>query len=127
MELVLHTKEHPMKTLIVIALLLLTSIASASNMRLRCAGSNGWDGSSFRVELRYMDSEHPEYISYVNGDLWAHWYMDKQSPLMKKSKYFKWYNGSAEIVSYSYETKVLKLISIDGEYPNITEIQCKDK
>jgi hypothetical protein len=102
-------------------LLLITSTFAQS---LTCVNSD--IDSEFRIELRYMGSEYPEFISYVKGDLWAHWHMDKQSPLMKiPSLYFKWYNGSATIVSYSYQTKVLKLISINGEYPNITVFQCK--
>jgi hypothetical protein len=47
--------------------------------------------------------------------------------MMINAQYFKWYNGSCTVVSYSYKTKVLKLIAIDGEYPHITELQCEDK
>lgn len=113
-----------MKQFLVFLILLMSTITFAYNMECFCF--NGED-SSFRVELRYLNTEQPEYISYVNGDLWAHWYMDKQSPMMIKSYYFKWYNGSNSIISYSYKTKILKLIHIGGEYPSITELECKEK
>lgn len=100
----------------IITILLLTIGAFAQDFV--CNGTQ----SDFKVELRYMNTHEPQFISYVNNKLWTHWYMNKKS--MRQFPYtFVWYNGSETVISYNYKTKMLRLINT-GEYVSVNELNC---
>jgi len=114
----LETKQTEIIMKLLIAILLLAIGAFAQNFVCNVIES------SFRVELRYMDTYEPEFISYVDNKLWAHWEMNKTS--MAQSPYiFVWCNGSETVIWYNYKTKMLRLVNT-GKHFSVRELNCKE-